>query len=54
MEYKVTKSFIDKYTLARVPEGSMYPCEDPERAAMLVKLGYISEPPEKPKKKRSR
>lgn len=55
MEYKVVKSFIDKNTLERVPAGAMYPCEDPERVALLSERGYISaEPPAKPKSRKKK
>ena len=55
MEYTVLKSFIDRETLARVPVGAMYPCEDPARVALLQERGYISvEPPAKPKSKKKK
>lgn len=56
MEYKVVKSFIDRDTLAEVPAGAMYQCEDPARVALLSERGYITaEPPAKQtKKKRSK
>lgn len=55
MEYKVVKSFIDRDTLAEVPAGAMYRCEDLVRVALLSERGYITALTAKQtKKKRSK
>lgn len=57
MKYKVKKFFIDRNSLEMFSQGEIYPCEDPERAAFLVKKGYLEAqeiPKEPPKKARSK
>lgn len=41
MNYRVIKYFIDRDSLKEFNAGDLFPCENPERAAQLIKRCYI-------------
>lgn len=41
MDYRVIKFFIDRETCTGHNAGELFPCDDPDRAAELIRKCYI-------------
>lgn len=50
MKYIVVNDFIERISLKQIKAGEEYACLDPVRAEKLIRLGYIEEVKEEPKK----
>ena len=50
MKYIVVNDFIERISLKQIKAGEEYACLDPVRAEKLIRLGYIAEKAEEPKK----
>lgn len=54
MQYKVIHKFIDKNTRELFNEGSLYFCDNEERATELITNGFIEKPKQEKKVRQSR
>lgn len=46
MNYRVIRFFIDRDTLQEHKAGELFPCNDPDRAAELIRKCYIERLPD--------